>query len=120
MATKKDLVNEIYLQCNKSIRLQDIRAAVEIIIQKCIQDILDDQMISVGNFGTLTTRKQPDGRLFALVEQKFFDYVGKRVVGFHPSETFKELVRTKHEFLAENQEEKEALQKLVDRRMSKR
>jgi hypothetical protein len=77
-------------------------------------------MISVGNFGTLTACKKRDGRLFALVEQKFFDYVGKRTVVFHASETFRELVRTKHEFLVENKEEKDALQKLVDKRMSKR
>lgn len=124
MASKKDIVNLIYEQCNKSINVYDLKIVIDIIINKCIQDIIDNQIISVGNFGTLTTYNTFNKNkriLYNVNTKKMFEYKGYESVRFHISESFNNLLREKILFLMElkkEAEEKKSLDKSLKRSKS--
>lgn len=115
MVTKKQIIDLIYQQCNESINLPDIRNAINIIIDKCIKEIVDDQIISVSNFGTLNVFQKRDGRLYNLQTRELFDFEGTRGVRFHASESLKKLAASKFEQLVEAQKERKSRRKPIDR-----
>jgi nucleoid DNA-binding protein len=95
---KSDISEAIYQELNETITKNECDHVTDIIINFLEKEIVSGQMVSVGNFGTLSMYKRKEKYVFRNIKTKQKEeYVGKIGVKFYPAETFKRLLREKIE-----------------------
>tara|TARA_Y100000591_G_C21814475_1_gene689833 strand:- start:1445 stop:1744 length:300 start_codon:yes stop_codon:yes gene_type:complete len=91
--TKKDLVNEIYMQLGFSKQISE--NLIEDFFETIVQNIKDKKKVKLSKFGTFNIRKKKSrvGRNPKTKESKIIS--SREVVLFKPSKEFKSLINSK-------------------------
>ena len=91
--TKKDLVNQIYLQLGFTKKVSEI--FIEYFFQTVIKNLIKEKILKISKFGTFTIKqKSRIGRNPKTKEKKIISE--RNVVLFKPSKEFKEFINLKN------------------------
>ena len=93
--TKKDLVNQIYLQLGFTKKVSE--NLIEDFFQTIIKNLIKEKILKISKFGTFTI-KQKKSRIGRNPKTKEKKIISERnVVLFKPSKEFKEFINLKNE-----------------------
>ena len=93
--TKKDLVNQIYLQLGFTKKVSE--NLIEDFFQTVIKNLIKEKILKISKFGTFTI-KQKKSRIGRNPKTKEKKIISERnVVLFKPSKEFKEFINLKNE-----------------------
>lgn len=95
---RKDLINRIYKKTDGTIPFRKLYQAINLIVDGVTQDLVDNQIVTIGNFGTFSpcVRKGSLGNNVSI--GKVMQSPEKKGVKFFPNISFLSLLRDKKSF----------------------